>query len=392
MDIPEPQIVEFLHPVEIQVDDFESFLQELKKIAGSQRAADKNVLIDLGELSAVPKAYVKLMLKAHKLFQKRGRSVVIRATPDLRRALRNSIYGKTLQFERGGKTDAAGYEIRGNRLIFHDTSAAWFETDLIDLLLSLEATQADPAILDLSELESVSDLELRRTAHAALQAQLQGQPVRLHALETHARRIEKLGLDKLLDTRILDMKSDSGMFPTVGGKVDPVRLEALIAQRTELPETVKNQQYQELGTGSYRALVAYTDEPDVNSNFEESEDGLPIYVGPNHRKTGRFSVADALLDVHKKRGGEIDHSELVDLSESGSQIFSEVEMFVGEKVTLTLDIPDFIGEMKVIGKVVWVQPLEDDTRYGFNVGVRFIRIPAGSMLRLRRLEGLQAAE
>ncbi len=427
MEHSEPQIVEFLHPIELRIDDYESLTAEIEALAHSSEGADKNVVVDLTGLSAVPNTYVKLIVKTHFEFKAAGRRLLVRANSDLRLALRNSTFGQMLDFEvgqpesddsaespeppssgpsiasHGDPSDSGpGYEVKDNRLIYHDTSKPWFTQKLIKLLMTLDASATDPAILDLSKLRTVSEADLRRTAHAALHAELNGRQIRLHVLETHASLTSELGIDLLLNTKIIEMMDESGLFPGVGGvKVDTQRLEQLLAERSELPDKVKERTFEGLGPGSYLKMKGVREirsakereETRRRTRHEESSDDQQAYGGPNRRTPIRFHVRDALLDVHKKSGEDTHRTELLDLSEKGSQIFSEQEMFVGEKVALTLNIPDFVGELKVMGRVVWVQKTTDDaTHSGYHVGIQFVRVPGGSMIKLRRLEGRHTPE
>ena len=96
----------------------------------------------------------------------------------------------------------------------------------------------------------------------------------------------------------------------------------------------------------------------------------------NKRKTKRFRC---YVPVEGKDGGEFESAQTIDFSRGGLGIISEKPIPLKKKIAVELDL-DQEQPVFVIGKVQWVQPMDDSDN--FRIGLTFESVMRGSKTRL----------
>lgn len=289
-----------------------------------------------------------------------------------------------------------------NRLVVLDPDGPWFERQaLLGLIEGLRSTRAEPAVIDLCRIaEAPTGGVLKRLAYAALHLEQLGRPIRIHVIDTHREAIVGLGLDRLLQ---LELFPADFAVRKESDKIDASGLEKLLTTADALPEKVTEKAFEQFDKGSYTHKLRTqkrTDPQGVAIRKRTEPAGIPVapdappddeddarYGGPDRRRPTRFSIRDALLRVHRNDDRWGEEGSLVDLSQGGSKFFSTIELHADEPLDLVLEVPDFVGELEMTAKVVWVEPMTRDGSPGWHVGVKFTSISGGSMVKLRRLEG-----
>ncbi len=104
------------------------------------------------------------------------------------------------------------------------------------------------------------------------------------------------------------------------------------------------------------------------------------------RQFPRFKSCNILQVARRGSHEAIEKSpKLIDMSEGGLRFYSNEPLKKGERVRVSIGIPEFNSSVTTFARVVWIQASTEHTGAGF-AGVEFVGIKETDRETIRRLE------